>query len=72
MFKEYHPMAEYLSDKGTTETLFVTDSCLNLETAKRAHKVWKDGYKLNLTKAWIDVFVGGNLVETITVDPKTI
>ena len=58
--KLYWPCGVYLDDWKEEQTLFTCDSCLTLDKAFKQIRLWRDWYRYNITRAWVDVYDSDN------------
>lgn len=69
--KLFWPCAKHLMEDGRIESLCTYDSCLDLAHARKVIADWRDWYKYDIRKAWIDVYESGKKIEVIHINPKT-
>lgn len=67
--KLYWPCAVYLKE-NCLERAFTYDSTLSLGDARNQIELWKDWYKFDIRKAWVDVYEDNIKIETIHINPK--
>ena len=65
---EYWPCAIKINDDGTEEQISTYESALTEEEAKAQFHIWKDRYKYNLKKCWIDLHENDLRVASKQVD----
>lgn len=63
--KQYWPCAKYRTNNGEIKTLFTYDSMLDFAKARGIIEDWKNWYKYDVRKAWVDVYESGAKVERI-------
>ena len=57
--KTYWPCAIRKTSDGTEYTISTYDSCFSLEEAQKMFNLWRDYYKYNIVKFWVDVYEDG-------------
>lgn len=67
--KQYWPGAAYLKN-DRLDRLFAYDAVNTLAEARQTIETWKDWYKFDIRKCWVDVYEHGIKTETIHISPK--
>ena len=67
--KLYWPCAVYLKE-NRLERAFTYDAMNSLAEARQQIETWKDWYKFDVRKAWVDVYDHGVKTETIHISHK--
>lgn len=67
--KQYWPGAVYLKN-DRLERAFTYDAMNTLADARQQIETWKDWYKFDVRKCWVDVYEHGIKTETIHISPK--
>lgn len=67
--KLYWPCGIYLKE-NRLDRLFTYDAVNTLAEARQTIETWKDWYKFDVRKCWVDVYEHGIKTETIHISPK--
>ena len=67
--KLYWPCGIYLKE-NRLDRLFTYDVVNTLAEARQTIETWKDWYKFDVRKCWVDVYEHGIKTETIHISPK--
>ena len=67
--KLYWPCGIYLKENRLGR-LFTYDAENTLAEARQTIETWKDWYKFDVRKCWVDVYEHGIKTETIHISPK--
>ena len=68
--KLYWPGAVYLTKENRLDRAFTYDAVDTLAETRQAIETWKDWYKFDVRKAWVDVYDHGVKTETIHISHK--
>ena len=68
--KLYWPGAVYLTKENRLERAFTYDAANTLAEARQTIETWKDWYKFDVRKCWVDVYDHGVKTETIHISHK--